>query len=270
MRKTTKIFIGFVIGVFALTLILYIVARLSTEEKDWTIQKLDKETVTIEIPEAQFIHFKNIKNSDDGKSIYMNGQLVLKQDSLGERKMKINKELAPPFTKMKLEGDTLVISLNADPYISKNHRRYKEYYLGNATIQLPVGSSLHLLNDISGLNVEAKNLLMDELKIRTIGSIILEENKIGRLYTQIRKNESVYISTKNEIGAYDLYLKNLKERSFKLQSNSIDTLNLYGAKSKEEYSVPHQKIKTLNWYPHKDSQPLNIQLKDSTTANLTK
>ena len=274
MRLTTKIFIGFLFFIFSLILIFFLYARFLAPTYTGFDPVLENELEAIKLPHTRYVEIKSIEDKNQsGKIFYrLNGTITLKQDSLNSNKMMVNKDLTP-YIKTEIKGDTLVIDIDDKIFRDKDKKFDRNFYhLSNVQIHLPVDSSLHLLSHANNVGIEAKNLIMKELNISIDdGEISLKNNTIGKLSTKNKKNRhQKLIFEKNTIGTYNLDLQNVSRWNFTFQNNSIDSLNVYGAKNGDEYTIPHQDIKNLSWYPRKESKLLNIQLGDSVAISFMK
>lgn len=267
MRRTTKIFIGFLILLFSITLIVILYFRLNVEKYPSPNNRLGEELVFVEIPSADFIDVNY--SGSRGKGISLYGDVILYQDTLGSNEIKINRGLSP-YLKTTVKGDTLKVYFDFDKMFEEQEN-LSYIALMDAKIYLPVKSSYHLAVH-KNLDIHANHLVMDELDI-TIGGgdLNLMNNKIRTLTTAKKGYRGGrYISKNNEIDIFNLYLANIISQDLRTSKCKINILNVYGGGYYNTHSVPYTDVNELNWFPCEEDETLNLVLKDSISLKLPK
>lgn len=274
MRLTTKIFIGFLIGI--LSIILIFIFYLKTREVDsYPISSKEHEfeeaTEAISVPP-----YKVVSISKGVANLSLEGAILSQKENPG--KVVLNKDLVQ-YTNMDVRNDTLFISINDDKILEvlelESKKNTKLRYYGypkayGAKIYLPEQRNMHIVSKLS-FDIYLDNLNIDLLELTASGSnnITLNTSKL-KTFTFGYEHPNTDMTFKflnSHLGIWNIDAKIVDASYSDLSSSLIEVVNVSGDEACE---LPYIKYNTLNWLPSNEAASLSLKLKQATTVEMKK
>ncbi len=274
MKCTTKIVLGIIAAIFALSILFIIYAAIvfDGKEKEYGVPTLSDESLyTIpqgELKTSQLESFNVVclepasVVKGEGRNIV--GALILRsQETDTNRAEMIVGDGLLRYIHTKNVGDTLKISLDCaaiyEAYENEKDARHRVLNSGDITLSI-TNPEIEIISRIKDFGIIADGLAAKYVKMSTNrGDVKVASGKIAHLNA-----ESVYgylSVNKSSIDTLTLDLDNLS--GWNVANSRIDVENLTGSRY---HSIRQSKTEsnTVNWIPKNKSAELNIAIPNDT------
>lgn len=271
MKFTTKIVIGVIATIFALSILFIVYAAIEFNRVDdcdsYSNRRYERAFYTIPQSDMQTVDlspFRVIYLEDDhSKDIRVEGTLNLHSSEEGknENKLTIAKNMLP-YIKHTVVGDTLKIKVNKSAIQDFCKDKQAGNTMGIRGLNINIisaGSEIRIANNLSYFTLTARNVNARRVGISNNDSNVdIGSCKIGQL--NILNGGDLTIS-KCRIDTLDLDLDYV--RGWNIVHSKVDVENLTGS---NHHSIRQSKTEsnTVNWTPKNKSAELNITVPNDT------
>ena len=264
MRLTTKIVLGVIGSIFLLSFgVIIFISSLREGSSYFSEQKISQEnmiTVYIE-PYKTILIDEEIK----GRNLYPIGTVHFQpvNNESENSKLFLPEDLLQ-FTNIISSNDTLIILLKSDElykkYITAEEKPNRHCALGGVNYFFH-SNQIDIINNISGINVDIRNIKIDKININTYSEIFIDSCQANVIdYGNIKARK---FNLKNsQIKELYIDLDNIGY-SWQVENCEIEVENLTGS-GKHNIKLNESRVKIMNWIPENKEAQLTVTLLGDT------
>ena len=280
MRLTTKIIIGIILSIFALSL-LHIIAFSFTDRKNYSrsypnrsivIPQTNNTGINIESYRVIVLASEQFDMQDRFYCHFPkenNGLLIHPAATIDEDNKLFIPEALNGFITTQTNNDTLILKIKIDALSEKygNKDDGNTKYLSGIKHALPISglnlylhtSNAHVINRLSDLQTQINNMKSDSIVIYSSGEIVINDCKANVMIPNSIRKISVTNSVAGEI---TLDLDSVDK--WEIYNSTVKTRNFTGSKRNHNLVFSENEHGKINWLPKNKDAELNIRFKVSS------
>lgn len=267
MRLTTKIIIGIILGIFAISLALIIgfsftePRNYSNNRTDFDLSETEKKIVDIGNFETLVLDIEGLNNTGITNPYGELSVLPLDRASEEAPKIELPKGMADHLI-TQFSGDTLYLTIDVEG-LEKSIRigEFDKYHSSIEGLSLTIYShSTDVINKAPRISTRIEGMEADEIKVSSRGSIRIKDCTAKTIRPRTTSHASLLLEN-SRVGT--LYIDLDEIRNWTVKNCDIAVENLTGS---SEHSVlqPKSEAREVNWIPKTKDAKLHVTLRADT------